>query len=364
MSNQPRVYELKEVHFEITDLCPHACKHCSTGLIDPAKTRMLDYSQAISIIDNIAVIPGNPKVIHLTGGEPLSHPRVADIISHIASKNIIPSMFTTGYNARVDGDKKIVSFLNKDDWDALIDSELEEIVFSVHSANPTIQQDILQIDDSECLNKQFEAMAYLAHRDISVKINCVPMHPTFDYIEDVILRAKKNGVCEVRFLRFVNQGNARNNPELAMDRDLQIMVSQIIRELHIKHQSRDFSVVTEGHPQVMKCRPFQFMADGCQAGISLAHINLDGDVLGCPAFKQKPEYFAGNVGDTPLSQIWHDSIVFWNLRVMQQANLDQPCKSCKAWYMCYGGCTAQRSWNNETIYSSPDPVCPMGTEKI
>ena len=139
-----------------------------------------------------------------------------------------------------------------------------------------------------------------------------------------------------------------------------VEIAERIRDLIGRYTTKEFSVVTEGHPHIAKCRPFPWMGHYCQAGKKLAHINLDQDVLPCPAFKQKPEYFAGNLKTNSIEDIWNNSAIFRELRTLTNDKLDEPCKTCPKWKICYGACAAQRCWTKESIYASPDPVCVCG----
>lgn len=351
------MYELHEIHFEITNVCPHKCLHCSTGMIESQNLKSLTLEESKSIIKQISETPGRPKVVHLTGGEPLSHENIDDIIYELKIHDIIPSMFTTGFLSILDKDKNKQNFpIQNEHLIHLWRRGLKETVFSIHSVNPKIQDEIMQTED--CLRRQLDIIKYIVQNtDIKVKVNCVPMSLNQNYIEDVVRNMKEIGVKEVRFLRFVPQGNAINNPKLFVDKTTTVDVIKRIKKLAANYSDNNFSVISEGYPHFMKCRPFDFMNSGCQAGKSLAHINLNKDVFGCPAFKQKPEYFAGNLKDDTLLNIWDNSSVFQKLRSVNKDNIEEPCSSCSMFSFCEGGCSAQRSWSKETIFSAPDPIC-------
>ena len=348
---------LHEIHFEITNACPHNCLHCSTGMIEYENVNTLLKAITLSTIDQIAKIPGNPKVIHLTGGEPLCHNNIIDIVKYIKDCNIIPSVFTTGFAFKFDEKtrQKIVHAVDVNTLEKLAKAGLEEAVFSIHSTRPEIHNEIMQTQ--ECLENELFAINKLVELGVKVKFNCVPMSLNRNYIEEVVKYAKDSGIKEVRFLRFVCQGNAVNNPRLYMNRKEMVETVQSIVKLSERYTTKDFKVVSEGYPQYLKCRPFDFIEDGCQAGKSLVHINLNRDVLPCPAFKQKKQYFAGNLRQDTLKDIWFNSPVFINLRHLTQSDLNNPCKMCPDYVGCYGGCVAQRSWSGEDIYHSPDPIC-------
>jgi len=181
-------------------------------MIPTSKLQQLPLVQALETVDQIAETPGRPKVVHLTGGEPLCHPDVAEIVKKISDHDMIPSIFTTGLKVDIVDGLKTKPFVDLELLQECVAAGLQEAVISVHSVNSEIQNEILGTKD--CLNEQLEAMDFFLGENVKVKWNTVPMSLNRDGVEEVILMARELGVSEVRFLRFVAQGNAVNNPRL------------------------------------------------------------------------------------------------------------------------------------------------------
>lgn len=76
-----------ELTLEITNRCPHNCEFCSSSST-PDSTEMLSVIEVAN-----AIMQYNPKVIHISGGEPLSHPDFYQILQLCAdtveAKNVI-----------------------------------------------------------------------------------------------------------------------------------------------------------------------------------------------------------------------------------------------------------------------------------
>lgn len=89
---------------------------------------------------------------------------------------------------------------------------------------------------------------------------------------------------------------------------------------------------------------------GCTAGRGLVYIKANGEVWPCPFV----EVSAGNIRETPFSEIWRKSEVFQNLR-QRKKTLKGKCSLCQFIEIC-GGCRG-RAWALKDDYLSEDPSC-------
>ncbi len=71
---------MKEVTVEITNRCPFECPTCSSSSTPDGKH--LDYEIIIEFLDSIKDI----SIINISGGEPMLHPRVGDIVLYCLSR--------------------------------------------------------------------------------------------------------------------------------------------------------------------------------------------------------------------------------------------------------------------------------------
>lgn len=90
---------------------------------------------------------------------------------------------------------------------------------------------------------------------------------------------------------------------------------------------------------------------GCQAGIRAVAITYDGRVRGCSILP--PEFDAGDVHDENFATIWNDAGRFAYSTRFDAANLAGACGRCKVGPLCRAGCTTMAYWTTGSIYSNP-----------
>lgn len=82
------------VAWNITQRCNFKCKHCYSSAIDTSATNEMSLENMKVIVDALKSI--NVPVILLSGGEPLMHPDIFDLIAYIRSLKIRVSLSTNG----------------------------------------------------------------------------------------------------------------------------------------------------------------------------------------------------------------------------------------------------------------------------
>lgn len=87
------------VGFELTHLCNLACDYCDRHTRLP---REMTFDQIILALDGLWRL--GMREISLDGGEPLAHPRVADIVAWLVQHGIVARMNTNGILVRRKGD--------------------------------------------------------------------------------------------------------------------------------------------------------------------------------------------------------------------------------------------------------------------
>ena len=189
-----------------------------------------------------------------------------------------------------------------------------------------------------------------------VGVHFVPMKPNFRELEKIVQLCYVLNIDEIGILRFVPQGRGRTNRQL-----LELTINEfekVVKEMvKLKHQFKK--------PLLRIGRPFNFCSlfywpseiQMCDAGKTKCLIKPNGDVVPCPAFKQNPEFIAGNVKNESLINIWNNSQVWELFRHFNYEQLSEPCKTCYYLPHCQGRCHAQRILSYGNIYYGPDPHC-------
>lgn len=87
----PKCYLPDSIIWEITDMCPLRCKHCYLG----NKKNQLMTDEDIDKVLNMIYISG-VTTVQLTGGEPLTHPKLGSIVNELVKNKITTTIATSG----------------------------------------------------------------------------------------------------------------------------------------------------------------------------------------------------------------------------------------------------------------------------
>lgn len=337
------MFTLDELCIEITGKCLMQCRHCSSSCTETSKS-VLSYDCVLQILDDARLL--GTKTIEISGGEPLLHPRVLDIIRE-AKKNFEVSLYTSGFLGDCDGiPERLVS--------SMADLGLDRIIFNLQGASAEIHERISMTPGS------FESVIASIRRakaaGLWVGVHFVPMIANFKEIE--VLAELCNGlrVDELAILRFVNQGRgAVNGIELELsDDDFRTLVIDVVREKRINNRLQirtgcpmNFCSFVDSDIKPVKCK----------AGLSTLLITFDGEIVPCPAFKQALAFTIGNINKSSLIKLWHHSEQLRQLRTFDFREI-RGCNECKKLNVCQGRCMAQRFYATGSIYEGPDPLCP------
>ena len=206
----------------------------------------------------------------------------------------------------------------------------------------------------------------------------VPMLPNWDHITQMLQLCDGLGVDRMSCLRFVPQTRGRNSrmklslhPHefMQMQKDFVALLAE-----NYKCQLRlgcpiDFRHTVD-NSMTAKAKP-------CHAGKDLILVRPQGDVHPCAAWKTLPD--TDNVRNSSLTEIWHNSAIFNELRTYHEGKylerLDTEghgcmCRNCRYRESCLSGCLAQRlHWLSyvenrdvgiDGIYETfADPLCPI-----
>jgi radical SAM protein with 4Fe4S-binding SPASM domain len=349
------IYELKEVCLELTDICPLNCLHCSGGC-GSNSWNMLPLHQIKKVIDEFSSMGG--EILEISGGEPLVHPCLPQIIGCASKNNLETILYTSGN--RWDAGRKIVA-LDINLTKKLRACGLEKVIFNLQGATPNVHDAITQVKGS--FDNAVQGMKVVKSLGLWVGVHFVPMKLNYKEFRNIHRLCQDLEVDELGVLRFVPQGRGQINREmLGLSKSEFEEFNRILIELTSKSMNSNIRV---GRPADFRFLfdPY-FMKSKCDAGISRCLIAPNGRVVPCPAFKQNEKYVAGNVKSNSLISIWSKSPLWQKIRQFDFTQINDPCKSCQHLSQCKGGCLAQRVLHYKEINAAPDPCCFKRTTQL
>jgi len=342
---------LQEITVEITQQCLQKCVHCSSvATIKSQKTLTKD--EIIRIAQDFANLGG--KTMELSGGEPLLHDEIFNLIPILKSLKIRVNVFTCGKIT----DSNDFARILKEKAVVLKRQGVNKVVLSVHGANSQTHNDIARSQNS--FSHAVTFIQELVKENLPVGIHFVPMSPNFEEFKDLVEFAVRIGVKEISVLRFVPQGRGEENKEsLMLDKEAAARLIELLTE---SEKRKDIRIKIGSHLD------FTFLLDGappkkCMAGIRKCLVEPNGDVIPCAVFKgmkdkENNNYVAGNVRETSLDTIWRTSSLFKKFRTFDPKSLKGECATCQYLSPCRGRCPAQRVYDYKDLFQGPDSYCP------
>ena len=337
---------LEELCIEITGKCLMQCRHCSSSCTEVSAS-VLSYDRILTILDEARLL--GTKTIEISGGEPLLHPRLLDIIRE-AKKHFEVRLYTSGFLGNSDGIPEPLIL-------SMAALGLDRIIFNLQGSSAEIHERITMTPGS--FDSVLSSISRARAAGLWTGVHFVPMIPNFKEIAALAGLCSTLHVDELAILRFVNQGRGNiNSCELSLSIDeFQALILDVVRE----KQLSDRLQIRTGCPM-----NFCSFVDGdikpvkCKAGLSTLLITFDGEIVPCPAFKQAQAFIIGNINQSSLVKLWHESGQLRQLRTFDFREI-HGCNECKKLNVCQGRCMAQRFYATGSIYEGPDPLCPYKT---
>jgi AdoMet-dependent heme synthase len=346
----------KLIYVELTRSCDLACQHCRAEALLAHDPLELKKDEAFQLLEDIKGFGDPMPHVVLTGGDPLKHPFVFDILtrgkelgiamslSPSATKNLDAAMF-----------KKMKAY------------GVQNISLSLDGASAATHDAFRGVPG--CFDDTMRAAALAFKTGIPFQINTLVSENTVDdlpLIYDTIKSMPGVMRWSVFFLISVGRGTALK--ELSPERTELVMhwLSKIAKEtsfpvktteaphfrrVELERSRAKHSVATHKQPLLLQ------QGYGIRDGNGILFISHRGDVYPSGFMPLK----AGNVRKTNIVDIYRDSKVFKLVR--DPANLEGKCGQCQYRYIC-GGSRARAFAATGSAVAS-DPLCPYepGREK-
>ena len=307
---------IKTAALEITDKCNLSCAHCY--FYDYISTDEMDFENIVYTLKKVSAIE-NLNSIAISGGEPLLHSRIVDILeicgTEFNEKNII--LITNGI---------------------LINDEILNL-FSLYkniTINLSLEGSSKDINDRIRGNGTYDKIIELTKKISEIDNNRLNLRMTiskYNYkdIVNFFHLARKYNV-NTNYLFIVKSGAAK----LKWD-ELGLSVSNKIycyNELKKIYKEFNIGAIPPSDP------------GGCGEHETLC-INMQGNIYLCTLF---PDDFIGNIfEDTTesLEKIMNNNSLTERIDVWQKKLLESECQGCEILNFCQQGCYGQYIINNE-----------------
>lgn len=326
---------LTSLWFSVTSECNLNCKHCFVNKSYPR--RSIPEERALYVLKQAAKL--HVKRLYLSGGEPLLHPKIYEIVASAKAMADWDIIFTTnGFTDNLDLIERISKHI--DCFQFSIDGADEITHDSIRGAGSfrrvvNILRYLFKINSKVRTVLSFTPLPNNVHQipdlyKLALSLNMDAIYITKPkkpgtYIPSISQQIKE--FLSIEFMKKVIDGyDLLVNEFLKQRRGLKSIVQAT--KLAIVDASFD--------PCCNLLLPGKRAC--CGAGGNQLYINEDGDCYPCAALV-RPEHLLGNVFQDEMERIYHEEAV---LKFRQSIHIDHitECSECSFRYFCAGDCRA------------------------
>jgi len=338
---EDRTYPLNQIYFYLTEGCNLRCRHCwiapkyqSEGNSYPA----LDLDLFKSIIEQAK--PLGLTGVKLTGGEPLLHPQINEILEHTRAENLGLTVETNGVLCTIELASKMAECKNT------------FVSVSLDGAEAQTHEWVRGVEG--CFEDALEGIRNLADAGLKPQIIMSIMRQNKDQMESIVRLAESLGAGSVKF--NILQPTARG--EKLYDSGEALDIEELL-DLG-KWVESTLSAATGLHlyyDQPMAFRPLGKMfgsnGDGCGVcGIlGILGVLSNGSYALCGIGETVPDFVFGHSGTDRLEDIWHKTPVLLKLRDDIPQQLEGICGDCLMKGVCLGSCVAQNYYGSRNLWA-------------
>ncbi|RKS76925.1 pyrroloquinoline quinone biosynthesis protein E [Actinomadura pelletieri DSM 43383] len=323
---------------EVTHACPLHCPYCSNPLELVRKSAELtaaDWARVFGEAAELGVVQA-----HVSGGEPLLRPDLADIVRSAHRAGIYTQLVTSGVG------------LTPDRLGELLDVGLNSVQLSLQDARRPGSN---LIAGRASYGDKEHAAAVIRDAGLPFGLNVVLHRHNLDNLPDIIEVGARWGADRIELANTQFYGWALlNRAALLPTRDQLERAKTTVAEWRAAHGPK---------PELVWVMPdyYEGVPKPCMGGWGARSITVgpDGTALPCPAAYAVPDLAAPNVRDRPLAWIWEESPAFNAYRGTDW--MTGPCRECPRREIDFGGCRCQAHALTGDA-ARTDPACALSPD--
>ena len=337
----------------LTERCNLNCEHCYMDAVQKATARddELSAGELAALLADIGrEAPGT--IVVLTGGEPLMHPDVEEIVRAGKASGLRMVIGTNGV------------LLSEARIRRLRDLGLEGVGISLDSVRAEQHDAFRGVSGS--FARACTAIRRCRANDLHAQVHFTVTNKNCGELAAAVDLARELGAAIINFFFLVCIGRGERRLDLSPDQYEQALreiarLQEAVRGIMVQSRCTPHfkRILYEHDPNSPHTRATGYDGGGCPAATHYCRIAPNGEVTPCPYI----ELAAGDVRRQPFWEIWEEAVLFKSLR--DSSLLQGRCGACEYKLLC-GGCRA-RSLVQTGELMDADPNCsyvPKGVEVI
>lgn len=331
---------INTLYFYLTEGCNLACRHCWLGpRFDPAGNR---YPTLPVETFEAAIREAKPlglSGVKLTGGEPLLHPRILELLEIVQREKLGLTVETNGLLCT----PEIAA--------AIVRSPVRFVSVSIDGADAETHEWMRGVPGS--FEAARRAVRHLVAAGIRPQVIFSVVRRNAGQLEAMVRMVEELGASSLKF--NVVQPTARGEQMHEAGENLSVgeliaMGRHVEQELAGKTR---LSLVFH-YPLAFRALRRVASGEGCSTcGIfGILGVIASGHYALCGIGEQVPDLVFGEVGKDPLEHIWRDNAVLQDLREGLPDRLEGICGRCLVKHRCRGSCVAQNYYRTGSLWGA------------
>ena len=333
-------YPLEEIYYYLTEGCNLVCRHC--WLSPKHQTGSSTYpSLSVEVFKSILeqAKPLGLKGIKLTGGEPLMHPEIHEILQIVKDRDITLTIETNGVLCTPELALKITS------------CKKTSVSVSLDGADAGTHEWVRGIKGS--FEGALEGIRNLVKAGIKPQIIMTIMQYNKNQLEALVRLAESLDAGSVKFnlVQPTGRGEKMNNVgETISVEELLKMGEYVVNTLSPSTKLKIYF----DRPLAFRSMSGMFgdKRDGCASCGILGIIGVlaNGDYALCGIGAHVPELVFGNASKHRLYDVWENNEILLELREGIPSRFEGICGSCHMKRICSASCIAQNYYRSKSLW--------------
>ena len=335
-------YRIKTIYFYLTEGCNLKCRHCWIAPnYEEYQNGKLDFPYiSFEVLKDIIeqAIELGISSVKLTGGEPLIHPQIKEIIAYIHQKKIALVVETNGV------------LLTPELTELISQGENSFVSVSIDSHKREIHDWIRGVPGS--YDAAVRGIENLVSAGFKPQIIMSVMRRNAEDIESLVEMAVKLGAGSVKFnlVTPVERGRTLTNKGGTLTIEELVETGKWIENDLAPRTPLNLHY---SHPIAFRSMSKLFGENDC-GGCGIFHIM---GVLGsgkyalCGIGQNVPEMVFGDAGSKRLADIWNDTPLLKTIREGLPKKLEGVCADCSMKNICLGSCIANNYYKDKNIFA-------------
>ena len=344
-------YYLNSLYFYITEGCNLRCSHCWINPPFEKDNKAGDFPYVDLELFKHIVSQARElgcSGVKLTGGEPLIHPQIHELLDYIKEEDLGLTVETNATVCTPEIARKIKECKN-----GFASTSLDGPDAASHERVRGVKG---------CFDKAIQGLRYLVDADIKPQIIMAVMRHNRDKMEDLVRLAERENAGSVKFTFVTSTG--REN-DIANDKDKTLTLEEIIETgKWIEDElipSSKISVVYS-HPMAFKTFGKAISRGSGSCGIfGVMGILGSGKYALCGIGQTIPEMVFGDAKTDKLADVWNHNPLINEIRDKLPRDLKGICADCIWRKRCLGTCIAM-NYNHYRDLMAPNWFCQEAHE--